>query len=112
MAKLEATLHGDFQAIVSDLENAVMQGSVSASKEDSVLYDKNGVRCYAGVFERYSYTGGNRVSMTVTLFGDDASSDLCVITSGGSTGMFFKWNTIGEESFLETIEDCVKKYEA
>ena len=40
MAKLEATLHGDFQAIVSDLENAVMQGSVSASKEDSVLYDK------------------------------------------------------------------------
>ncbi len=112
MAKLEATLHGDFQAIISDLENEIMQGSASASKEDSVLYDKNGVRCYTGVFERYSYTGGNRVSMTVTLFGDDAASDLCVITSGGSRGMFFKWNTIGEESFLETIEACVKKYEA
>ena len=52
------------------------------------------------------------MSMTVTLFGDDAASDLCVITSGGSRGVFFKWNTIGEESFLETIEACVKKYEA
>ena len=73
MAKLEATLHGDFQAIISDLENEIMQGSASASKEDSVLYEKNGVRCYTGVFERYSYTGGNRVSMTVTLFGDEAA---------------------------------------
>lgn len=111
MAKLTATLHGDFQTIVRDLTATVLSGSISASEEASVCYTRNGVQCYIGVFERYSYTGGNRVSMNVTLFGDNASSDLCVITSGGSTGTFFKFNTFGEEAFLETIEACVRKYE-
>ncbi len=110
MAKLEATLHGDFQAILADLESEILHGSVSASKEASAVFEQNGVRCYTGVFERFSYTGGNRVSMTVTLFGDDTASKVCVITSGGSTGMFFKLNTLGEESFLETVEACVEKY--
>ncbi len=111
MAKLTAALHGDFQKVVSDLRDTVLNGSMSASEEDTVRFTRNGVQCYTGVFERYSYTGGNRVSMSITLFGDDEYSDLCVITSGGSTGMFFKLNTFGEEAFLETIEECLRKYE-
>ncbi len=111
MAKLTATLHGNFQNIVRDLTETVLNGSISASEEDSVQYTRNGVQCYTGVFERYSYTGGNRVSMSITLFGDDVCSNLCVITAGGSTGTFFKLNTFGEEAFLETIEACVRKYE-
>lgn len=111
MAKLEATLHGRFDSIVSDLENTVLNGSISASREETVQYTRNGVRCYLGVFERFSYAGGNRVSMSISLFGDDEYSNLCVVTSGGSTATFFKINTWGEESFLDTIEDCVRKYE-
>lgn len=111
MAKLEATLHGYFDSIVSDLENTVLNGSISASREETVQYTRNGVRCYLGVFERFSYAGGNRVSMSISLFGDDEYSNLCVVTSGGSTATFFKINTWGEESFLDTIEDCVRKYE-
>lgn len=111
MAKLEATLHGNFDRIVSDLENTVMNGSISASQEDTVQYTRNGMRCYLGVFERFSYAGGNRVSMSISLFGNDDYSNLCAVTSGGSTATFFKINTWGEETFLETIEACVRKYE-
>ncbi len=111
MATLTATLHGNFQNIVRDLTDTVLGGSISASEEDSACYARNGMQCYTGVFERYSYTGGNRVSMSITLFGDDVSSELCVITSGGSTGTFFKINTFGEEAFLETVAGCVRKYE-
>ena len=111
MAKLTAVLHGDFKSIVRDLTDTVLNGSYSASEEDTAYFSKDGVRCYMGVFERYSYTGKNRVSMSITLFGDNEKSDLCVITSGGSTGLLFKLNTFGEEAFLETIEKCVQKYE-
>lgn len=111
MAKLTATLHGDFYTIIADLEKTVMNGSVSASKEESVQYARNGVQSYLGIFERFSYAGGNRVSMSISLFGDDEYSNLCVVTSGGSTGTFFKINTWGEETFLETIQACVRKYE-
>lgn len=111
MAKLEATLHGDFDAIVADLEHTVLNGSVSASKEESVQYARNGVRNYLGIFERYSYTGGNRASMSIALFGNDEYSNLCIVTSGGSTGTFLKFNTWGEEAFLDTVSGCVRKYE-
>lgn len=110
MAKLTATLHGDFDMIVADLENTVLNGSISASKEDAVQYARNGVQSYLGIFERFSYMGGNRVSMSISLFGNDEYSNLCVVTSGGSTAAFFKINTWGEETFLETVQDCVQKY--
>jgi len=44
------------------------------------------------------------VSMTVTLFqGESGRLWLSAATSGGSQAMFFKFNTFGEEAFLDTI---------
>ena len=43
----------------------------------------------------------------MTLAGSGGEYFLSVITSGGSQGMFFKVNTLGEESFLETIAEVV-----
>ena len=49
--------------------------------------------------------GGNRVSMSVTLFqAGNGPVQICAITSGGSQAMFWKINTWGEESFLKTLE--------
>lgn len=62
------------------------------------------------VFERYSYMGGNRVSMNVTLVGNDRDLFLSAITSGGSQAVFFKLNTLGEESFLEKLVPIVENY--
>lgn len=57
MAKLEKTLTGDFEC--------------------------DGARCSVRVFERYSYMGGNRVSLNVTLFQNGNSPiQLSAITSG------------------------------
>ena len=107
MAKFEKVLRGDFDTILRKVERAVMDGSVSASLEDSADYRTPQGRCSVRVFERYSYTGGNRVSMSVTLFQSGGAVHLCAITSGGSQGMFFKLNTWGEEAFLATLEDAL-----
>ena len=103
MAKFEKVLRGDFDAILRKVERAVMDGSMSASLEDSADYRTPQGRCSVRVFERYSYAGGNRVSMSVTLFQTDGPVYLCAVTSGGSQAMFFKINTWGEETFLETL---------
>lgn len=108
MAKLERTLIGDFDQILGKIENGVLNASVSASLEDSCDYRSGDARCSVRVFERYSYMGGNRVSMNVTLFQVGNTTQLCAITSGGSQAMFFKINTLGEESFLETLEDALR----
>ena len=107
MAMLQRKLRGNFDSILAKVESAVMEGSMSASLEESADYRTATGRCSVRVFERYSYTGGNRVSMSVTLFQSGEDVHLCAITSGGSQAMFFKLNTWGEEAFLQTLEDAL-----
>ena len=56
----------------------------------------------------YSWSGGNRLSMTLTLVGDGEELFLSAITAGGSQGMIFKINTWGEEFFLDTLRELVE----
>ena len=107
MAKYEKVVYGDFDSILEKLNDAVMSGSTSASYEDGSDFSQGGFRCAVRIYERYSWTGGNRVSMSLTLAGSDGEYFLSAITSGGSQGMFFKMNTMGEEAFLETIAEVV-----
>ena len=107
MAKLEKTLSGNFDDILKRIEDGVLGASISASLEDSCDWQDEGSRCSIRVFERYSYAGGNRVSMNVTLYQAGNDIKLCAITSGGSQGVFFKFNTWGEETFLETLTDIL-----
>jgi len=108
MAKLERTLNGDFSSVLKRIVDGIVGGSVSATLEDTSDFRSGDARCSVRVFERYSYAGGNRVSLSVTLFqnGDDPIR-LSAITSGGSQAMFFKVNTWGEEAFLEKLEELL-----
>ncbi len=112
MAKYEKRLTGDFDALLDRLFDGVMNGSVSASYEDGSDWAANGMRCAVRVFERYSMLGGNRVSMNLTLVGCGNSLFLSAITSGGSQAVFFKLNTLGEESFLECAQQIAEEYAA
>lgn len=107
MAKLETTLHGDFNEILYKIENGIINGSVSASLEDSSDFYIDDIRCSVRVFERYSYMGGNRVSLSVTLFGKGDTVHLSAITAGGSQALFFKINTFGEEAFLDKLRELL-----
>ena len=110
MAKLECTITGDFDNVLSRLHDGVMNGSMSASYEDGSDYANGGVRCAVRVYERYSWSGGNRVSMSLTLVGKGQELFLSAITSGGSQAMFFKINTWGEDAFLNTLRDVLESF--
>ena len=108
MAKLEHKLNGDFDQWLGRIEEGILNGSVSASLEDSSDFRNGNARCSVRVFERYSYSGSNRVSLNVTLFQNgDGPINLSAITSGGSQAMFFKVNTWGEETFLEKLQELL-----
>lgn len=108
MAKLEHKLNGDFDQWLGRIEEGILGGSVSASLEDSSDFRNGNARCSVRVFERYSYSGSNRVSLSVTLFQNgDGPINLSAITSGGSQAMFFKVNTWGEETFLEKLQELL-----
>jgi hypothetical protein len=108
MAKYEKSLYGNFDEILKKIEDGILGGSISASLEEKSDFRSGDARCSVRVFERYSYMGGNRVSLNVTLF-QNGSDDIFIsaITSGGSQALFFKVNTLGEEAFLEKLIDLL-----
>jgi hypothetical protein len=109
MAKLEIRKNESIGTLANRIEQGILRGSISASLEDRVEYTIGDARCIVMVFERYSYAGGNRVSMNVTLFQAGTSPvQICAITSGGSQAVFFKVNTWGEESFLDCLVDVLR----
>lgn len=111
MAKLECRLKGSMGEIAKAIDDAV-SNSISATCEDVSEFSLGDVRCMVRVYERYSYMGGNRVSLSVTLFGNGDRIYLSAITSGGSQAVFFKLNTFGEESFLDSIRETVERFRA
>lgn len=109
MAKLEISVNGDFDRMLQYIESGILNGSVSATLEDKSDFFSGDARCSVRVFERYSYAGGNRVSMSVTVFQNaDEPIYVSAITSGGSQAMFFKVNTWGEEAFLDTLRELLE----
>ncbi len=110
MAKYETNLMGDFNELLGIIENGILKGSRSASFEDGSDYQNNGILCSIRVYERYSILGGNRVSLNVTLVGNGQNIFLSAITSGGSQAVLFKFNTQGEENFLECLKKIVGNY--
>ena len=109
MAKLERTLTGDFDQVLWRLDQAVLNGSMTASLEDRSDFTMGSVQVAVRMYERYSWIGSNRVALCLTLAGEGDRLRLTAITAGGSQAMFFKINTWGEESFLDTLRDIVDK---
>ena len=108
MAKLEETRYEDFDRLLQRLEQGILEGSLSASLEDASDFRSGSARCSVRVFERFSYIGSNRVSLTLTLFQNgDEPVRLSAITAGGSQAIFFKINTWGEESFLDKLREIL-----
>ena len=108
MAKIERVMQRDFRQLLAVIENGIVNGSVSASLEEASDFHDGDARCSVRVFERYSWTGSNRVSLSVTLFQNgDGPVHLSAIATGGSQALFFKVNTWGEEAFLEKLEQLL-----
>jgi len=102
MAKFELRFRGNFDTVLDRLHSGILNGSATASYEEGSDYAAEGVRCAVRVYERYSITGGNRLSLTLTLVGAGENLFLSAIAAGGSWGIF-KVNTWGEESFLDNL---------
>ncbi len=110
MAKYEQRLKGNFNELLNWIHRDITNGSASVSYEDGSDIDMADTRVAVRVYERYSMAGGNRVSMNVTITGTGEDLFVSAITSGGSQAVFFKINTIGEETFLQLCRDSVENY--
>ena len=101
MAIFEKTIRNqNFDTLLRKLEHAIPDSSWSAELEAGSDFKDGSARCSVRVFERYSVVGGNRLSLTLTLF---------QIAAGGSQAVFLKMNTLGEDAFLEDVKQLLEE---
>ena len=86
MAIFEKTIRNqNFDTLLRKLEHAIPDSSWSAELEAGSDFKEGSARCSVRVFERYSMVGGNRLSLTLTLFQNgDEPIRLSAIAAGGS----------------------------
>jgi len=111
MAKYEAHLAGNFDDILRTIDSEILRKSMTAHFEDGSDFRMGNTQCAVRVYERYSAIGSNRVSLSVTLFGEQNQHYLSAVTSGGSQAVFFKINTLGEEAFLRQLVSAVQPFQ-
>lgn len=109
MAKYKCTLKSDFNEAYASIKESFSHLSSSTTLESEEHQTFVDINYGALVFERYSFFGGNRVSLSVFLVGNADTTNVMMFTSGGSQAILFKINTVGEETFLDKAIDCLKK---
>lgn len=111
MAMMEKTIRNrSFDRVLKRIEEGIPESSLSAELEAGSDFREGDARCSVRVFERYSMVGGNRLSLSVTLFQNgDGPVRLSAVAAGGSQAVFFKMNTLGEEAFLEELRDLLEE---
>lgn len=110
MAKYETHFQGHFNEVVEYLKHEIVNASFTATLEDESYVTLNEIQCAVLVFERYSYFGNNRVSLNITILSDQNEIHIIGISAGGSQAVIFKMNTLGEEAFLEKLQETINRY--
>ncbi|MCA1981930.1 MAG: DUF6054 family protein [Nocardioides sp.] len=107
MACHEAVLTGDVHRLIAHLEDEILRGSISATREEASEQTLGDALLVVRTYERYSAMGGNRVSLNVAVMAVADQLAVTMTAAGGSEAMFFKINTFGEEAFLQKAVDAL-----
>lgn len=89
----------------------MLSANASVSYEDGSNFVSHDVKCSVRVYERFSSVGDNRVSINITVFGNEKKFCISGITAGGNRGVFYKFYSIGENTFLSEFVAAVERYE-
>lgn len=110
MAKYSKKFDGNYEQFCRYIEKEIAMSSMTSSLEEKQEFSFPGGQGVMLAFERYSYTGSNRVSLTMTILGYDHTIEVIAMTSGGSQATLFKLNTFGEEAFLEKAVKVIENF--
>lgn len=109
MAKFSIEGKGNFNLVINELHKQIMATSMSVHLEDKESVRFNNFKTELRVYERYSFLGKNRVSLTLMLVEYENNLKLTLISSGGSQAIFFKINRFGESAFINKVIPLAKK---
>jgi hypothetical protein len=105
------SLTGSADALAQHFDDAITMSSISASVEHANELSLGDARMILRTYERYSMTGSNRVTLSVSILAVGTTMDVALTTSGGSEALFFKINYFGEAAFMDKATEALDAFE-
>jgi hypothetical protein len=105
-------LTGDLDHFIAHLDQSIRRSSATATYGGGIDQTIGDARQVVRVYERYSAFGGNRVSLNISVLAVGEQLAVSAISSGGSQAVWFKINTVGEDSFLKKAVDAIRSYQS
>lgn len=111
--KLYRPGEGEFDRLVKYLEDGILGRDLSANLEAGRDFEvgEAGCRVAVRVFERYGWSSGNRLSLSLTVIGCGEDIEVYGVGSGASGAMFLKLNTWSEANFVDRVRLLLDEYE-
>ncbi|MDF2906212.1 MAG: hypothetical protein K0R34_1533 [Herbinix sp.] len=108
MAKYEQKLSGDFDNLILQVHEGIMQYAVSMNLVDQSDYQSGDIRIAVRVYDKYFMRNGNRTSLSLTIVGHGEDLFVSAISAGGGQGILFNTSWGAEEDMVFMVQELVE----
>lgn len=109
MAKYENIISGQFEEVVSRLQDEIENSGITMNLVDESNYTSGDTDIAVRVYDKYFMRNGNRASLSLTVVGNGGNIFISAIGSGGGQGIFFNCSLGAEEDMVAVVQDCVER---
>lgn len=108
MSNLKMTGTGSIEDVGGAIYSAVVNGSITGECRMDVKAKFDNGESRMMVFEKFYYRAGNRASLSVMITEIDDRITVDAVSTGGSTGVFIRFNWGAENSFVGIVEKTLR----
>ena len=109
MAKFEKQITGNFDAIVTNLEQDILENGLSMNLVDASDFQYENARIAVRVYDKYFMRNKSRASLNLTIVGNNNQVFISAIGAGGGTGVFFNLSRGAETELTSIVETSLQR---
>ncbi|MDF2484097.1 MAG: hypothetical protein K0R46_265 [Herbinix sp.] len=109
MAKYERNLSGDYDEIVKNIHEEIMNDSYSMKLVDESNYQLGDINISVRVYDKYFMRNGNRTSLSLTIAGNSNDIYVSAISAGGGQGIFLDTSWGAEEDMITMVQNIIEQ---
>jgi len=111
MAKYEKIISGQFEEVVSRLQNDILNGGISMNLVDESNSTSGDTKIAVRVYDKYFMRNGNRASLSLTVVGHGSDIFISAIGAGGGQGIIFNFSLGAEDSMVSIVQESIERME-
>ncbi len=104
MAKYEKSMIGEFEKVITQLQDDIENRGISINLVDESNYTSGDTQIAVRVYDKYFMRNGNRASLSLTVVGNGNNIFISAIGAGGGKGVIFNFSLGAEDDLVWIVE--------